>query len=94
MVTRLREFRARRGSTHGSLIAVRGLTIGIREIRQIRRRAYNAALAHQMRLVSGMLKDGFSNVQQVQHLFRLLGHGSAPLLIMPKKQSKIAGIKR
>jgi hypothetical protein len=46
MVTRLREFRARRGSARGSLIAVRGLIIGIREIRQIRGRAYNAALAH------------------------------------------------
>jgi hypothetical protein len=93
MVTWLREFRARRGSTRGSLIAVRGLIIGIREIRKIRGRMSNTALTHQMRLVSGISKNGVGHAQQIQHSFRLLGHKSALLLIMFKKQSKSAGVR-
>jgi hypothetical protein len=46
MVAWLREFRAYRASIRESLIVVRGLVIRIGEIRQIRGRAYNTALAY------------------------------------------------
>jgi hypothetical protein len=92
MVAWLGEFRAYRASIRESLIVVRGLVIGIGEIRQIWGRAYNTALANQMRFMSGKPKDGVGTAQHVQHKFGLLGHGCALLLITYKKQSKSAGI--
>jgi hypothetical protein len=35
-----------------------------------------------MHLVSGILKDGVGHAQQIQHSFGLLGHESAPLLML------------
>jgi hypothetical protein len=57
MVAWLGEFRADRASIRESLVVVRGLVTGLGEIRQVRGRAYNTALANQMRFVSGKPKD-------------------------------------
>jgi hypothetical protein len=54
MVTRLREIWARGRGTGGSLVIARGLTVGVREVRQIRGRASNTAFIYQVRLVSGI----------------------------------------